>query len=77
LGIFYLEFRVDNKVNLPFKHFGVRVSSVVGKVDFANVNGVIGQIEMYYIGVVTLNVEFQDLPVILEELFLRLHSAAP
>lgn len=61
---------------LSLEHQGERVSAVVRRVHFSDVDGVIGEIVVNDIRILGLDVELQDFAVVLQKLFLRLHAAA-
>jgi hypothetical protein len=71
LGIFYLKLKEK-----PFKHFGERISAVIGEVDLPDIDGVVSQVIMYNVGIVTLDVEFEYFPVVLEKLFLGFNPSS-
>ena len=69
-------FLSEIKKRQPFKHFGERISSVIGEVHLSDINSVIGQIVVNYVGIITLDVEFEYFSIVLEELFLRFYPAS-
>lgn len=61
---------------LSFEHEGERVTAVVGRVDFADVDGVVGQVIVNDVRILTLNMELQDFAVVFQKLFLGFHAAS-
>jgi hypothetical protein len=61
---------------LSFEHERERVTAVVGRVDFADVDGVVGQVIVNDVRILTLNMELQDFAVVFQKLFLGFHTAS-